>query len=238
MAKTYNSSEKRVNILRRTAKEVRTYKVRMKILSTALGLLVLMSGLLYGVSALYMKTGSFTVSIDKYEMTKYGLTLSESQEMTHKTSHLNASIAESMTNIASESLPSNIDMIDGVHNGVNHIAYTFYVQNAGEVDISYDYQVMMSNVTHGIDEAIRLRLYVNGAPTPYAKTASDGTGPEPGTVPFYSSGIMVNGRVSDFAPGEITKMTVVIWIEGSDPDCVDRLIGGEMRISMKMNVVH
>jgi hypothetical protein len=49
---------------------------------------------------------------------------------------------------------------------------------------------------------------------------------------------MANGRVSDFAPGEITKMTVVIWIEGSDPDCVDRLIGGEMRISMQMSVVH
>ena len=238
MAKTFKDNEKRVSFLRRTAKEVRTYKVRMKILSTALLLLVLMSGLLYGVSALYKKTGSFTVSIDKYEMTKYGLTLSESAEMTHKTSHLNAAIAETMTNIASEELPDNLDMIDGEHNGADYIAYTFYVQNAGEVDISYDYQVAMSNVTQGIDEAIRLRLYVDGAPTTYAKTRSDGMGAEQGTEPFYSAGIMANGRVSDFAPGEITKMTVVIWIEGSDPDCVDRLIGGEMRISMQMSVVH
>jgi hypothetical protein len=96
----------------------------------------------------------------------------------------------------------------------------------------------MSNVTQGIDEAIRLRLYVDGEPTTYAKTRSDGMGNEPGTVSFYSQGVMANGRVSDFAPGEITKMTVVIWIEGSDPDCVDRLIGGEMRISMQMSVVH
>jgi hypothetical protein len=210
----------------------------MKILSTALILLVLTSGLLYGVSALYKKTGSFTVSIDKYEMTKYGLTLSESAQMTHKTSYLNAAISESMTNIASEEIPDNIDMIDGVHNGDNYIAYTFYVQNAGEVDVSYDYQVTMSNVTQGIDEAIRLRLFVDGEPTTYAKTRSDGMGNEPGTVSFYSQGVMANGRVSDFAPGEITKMTVVIWIEGSDPDCVDRLIGGEMRISMQMSVVH
>ena len=238
MAKTYNSTEKRVSVLRRTANEVRSYKVRMKILTSALVMLIIFSGLLYAASALYKKTGSFTVSIDKYEMSKYGLSLSESRMLTHMTSHLNANITESMTNIAEQEIPENVDMIDGAHNGTNYIAYTFYVQNAGEVAVSYDYQVIMSNVTQGIDEAIRVKLFVNGEATTYAKTASDGSGAEPGTKSFYSANVMAYERVSDLAPAELTRMTVVIWIEGSDPDCVDRLIGGEMRIEMKMNVVY
>ena len=238
MARKYNDNEKRFNILRRTANEVRNYKVRMKILSSVLVMLIIAAGLLYGVSALYKKTGSFTVSIDKYEMTKYGLSLSESRDMTHKTSHLNANINEHMTNIAAESLPKDLDMIDGEHNGANHIAYTFYVQNAGEVAVSYEYKIVFANVSNGIEDAIRIRLYVDGTPTTYAKTASDGSGAEPGTKEFYASTVAALGRVDDFAPEEITKFTLVIWIEGSDPDCVDRLIGGQMKIDMMVSIVH
>ena len=222
--------ENRVNFLRRTAKDVRDHRVKIRILSAALGMLALLAFVLYIVATLYKQSGSFTVSLDKYEMTKYGLTLSETSDMAYNSSHLDTGITESITNIASQEIPENVDSIDGAHSGQNYIAYTFYLQNAGELPVAYEYSVVMSNVTNGIDEAIRLRLYVDGAPTTYAKTRSDGMGAEQGTEPFYSAGIMANGRVSDFAPGEITKMTVVIWIEGSDPDCVDRLIGGEMRI--------
>ena len=231
-------SEKRIGILTRTAKEVRNYRVHKKILTTALICLAMMAGMIYGVAALYKKTGSFTVSIDKYEMTKYGLTLSESRDMSHNNSHLNAKISENITNIAGESIDKNVDMIDGEHNGENYIAYTFYLQNAGEVEVSYDYQVTLSNVTQSLDEAIRLRLYVDGSPTTYAKTRSDGGGAEPGTIEFYSENVMAKGRVDGFLPDEVTKFTVVIWIEGSDPDCIDWLIGGKLKVDMLMNISH
>ena len=233
----YNS-EKRQSILRRTAKEIRDYKVRMKVLTTALILLVILAGTVYGVSALYKQTGSFTVNIDKFEMTKYGLTLSESRDMTHKTSHLNAKIQEEITNIAEDMIDANVDMIDGVHNGNHYIAYTFYLQNAGEVAVAVDYNVSMSNITNGLDEAIRLKLYVNGDPTVYAKTRSDGGGAEPGTVEFYSATEMVNKRIDTLEPAEIVKFTVVVWIEGNDPDCVDWLIGGQIKVGMNFDIVH
>ncbi len=232
------NNEKRISVLRRTATEVMKYKVRMKLATAALVMIAIVTSVLYASAALYKQTGSFTVSIDKFEMTKYGLTLSESRDMSHNTSTLNAKIAEDITNIAEEMIDENVDMIDGAHNGDNYIAYTFYLQNAGEVDLSYEYNVSMSGVTNSLDEAIRLKLYVDGAPTVYAKTASDGSGAEPGTTEFYSASSMAKGRVESFAPGDITKFTVVIWIEGNDPDCIDWLIGGQMRISMDMNVVH
>lgn len=228
----------REGFLRRTAKEVRTYKRRMKLLGSLLVMLLVVTALLFVVSALYNQSGSFTVTVNKVEMTKYGLSLSESGQMTHLTSQLNAKISKSITNIAGEIIPDNVDEIDGEHNGENYIAYTFYLQNGGEVEVPCEYSVDMSNITSGLDEAIRMRLYVNGVPTTYAKTKRDGSGPEPGTVAFYSSTVMAKGRIEALAPGEVAKFTVVIWIEGSDPDCLDPLIGGQLKAEMKVGIIH
>ena len=232
------AGERRLRILARTARETRNYRVSMKVLSALLVMLITVTAIIYIVAVLYERTGSFTVRIDKYEMTKYGLSLSESRDMMRPTSNLNAKVSEKMTNIAGETIDANVDMIDGPHNGREYIAYTFYAQNTGEVEVSYDYQINMSGVTNGLDEAIRLRLYVDGVPTTYAKTKSDGSGAEPGTVSFYSARTITRGRIEAFEPGEITKYTVVIWIEGNDPDCIDWLIGGKMKIDMDLAIVH
>ena len=34
--------------------------------------------------------------------------------------------------------------------------------------------------------------------------------------------------------GDIDKITVVIWIEGDDPECTNALIGGHLRLKMSM----
>ena len=236
--RTKEGSERRMNFLKRTAKEIKNYRVRMKMLSILLALLVTVTAVVYVASALYEQSGSFTVRVNKYEMQKYGLTLSESREMVRPTAHLNAKIAEKLTNIAGETIDANVDMIDGQHNGRDYIAYTFYVQNAGETAVSYDYSVNLAGVTNALDEAIRLRLYIDGESVTYAKTKSDGTGAEPGTVEFHSATVVTQGRIEDFEPQEKTKFTVVIWIEGNDPDCIDWLIGGKMKFDMNVAVVH
>ncbi len=234
----FSNNEKRMNLLRRTVKETIRYRMTMKILSTALVLMTILASVMYASAALYKNSGSFTISINKFEMTKYGLTLCETPDMSKKTSQLNAKIAEDITNIAEETLPDNIDNENGEHNGENYIAYTFYLQNAGEVTVAYEYEIFMSNVTQGLDEAIRVKLYKNGTPTTYAKTKSDGTGPEPNTEAFYSSSSVARGRTDNFESGNITKFTVVVWIEGNDPDCVDWLVGGQLKLDMKMSIVH
>ena len=230
-------SESRLKILRRTAKEVRSYAIQRKVLTTALACLTLLTTIMYLCAALYKNSGSFTVSINKVEMTKYGLSLSETQDMSYATSHLNAKINEHMTNISGRDIPLNVDMIDGEHNGANHIAYTFYLQNVGEKAMSYEYEIAISDISNQLDEAIRVRLYVDGVPTEYAKTKADGRGPEPGTVEFYSGHIVARGRMDDFNPKDQTKFTVVVWIEGDDPECVDERIDGQLKLEMNMRVV-
>lgn len=231
-------NERQITALRRTAKEVRRYRVNIRLLTIILAMLLIFTMAIYIVAVLYRNSGRFSVNIDKYEMIEYGLSLSESRELTYMRSQLNARISEKMTNISEKSIADNVDMIDGEHNGRDYIAYTFYLVNAGEQALAYEYEVKFSNVTNSLDEAIRLRLYVNGEPTLYAKTRSDGGGAEPGTTEFYSDNVMTRGRISNLQPGEVTKYTVVIWLEGNDPDCIDWLIGGTMKVEMEMSVVH
>ena len=236
--KQRRQNERQFTALRRTAKEVRRYRVNIRLLTIILAMLLIFTMAVYIVAVLYRNSGRFSVNIDKYEMIEYGLSLSESRELTYMRSQLNAKISEKMTNISEKSIADNVDMIDGEHNGRDYIAYTFYLVNAGEQALAYEYEVKFSNVTNSLDEAIRLRLYVNGEPTLYAKTRSDGGGAEPGTTEFYSDTVMARGRISNLQPGEVTKYTVVIWLEGNDPDCIDWLIGGTMKVEMDMSVVH
>ena len=45
-------------------------------------------------------------------------------------------------------------------------------------------------------------------------------------------------KVSDFKPGDLDKFTIVVWIEGDDPDCTDALLGGEIKMHMTITEEH
>ena len=44
-------------------------------------------------------------------------------------------------------------------------------------------------------------------------------------------------NVTDFKSGSIDKYTVVIWLEGWDPECVDNIMGGEVKLSMNFHIL-
>ena len=72
----------------------------------------------------------------------------------------------------------------------------------------------------------------------YAKVNSKTGEPEEGTTPFYSDKEVAVEQRSAFQPGDIDKFTIVIYIEGDDPDCVNELIGGEMKMHMDITEEH
>ena len=234
----WRANEQRIAVLRNTAAFIKSYRLRRKILMTALGCLISLTMVLFIGAALYMNTGSFTVGINKTDINKYGITLSDSRDMRYVSSRLNANISERITNISVRDLPENLDMIDGEHNGENYIAYTFYLMNAGESKIDCEYELAITNVYKGLDEAVRVRLYVDGEYTDYAKTSSDGSGPEPETTEFYSIGIVTKHLIEDMMPGDKVKFTIVIWLEGNDPDCVDRVLDGLADFDMKFTAFY
>ncbi len=230
-------AEKKSKIILRSANEVKKFTVRQKIMRTAIAAMVILAVVIYLISVLYTKTGSFTVSINKFDATQYALTLSDTRDFYTPTAMLNAEISKEITNISESWLPADLDNIDGAHNGDNYVAYTFYLKNAGEGMVTYNYQMYIVNVENDLDEAIRIRLYIDGVWTNYARTATDGSGAEPGTTEFLTDRIVTQGQRQGFNSGDVTKYTVIIWIEGDDPDCIDDLLGGELKVAMDFEIV-
>jgi len=223
--------------LRRTAKETKKYKIVTRVLSLILILLTLIVSATYAVSYFYDKFGSFTVRIDKYDMVKQGLALSETPDYDVAKAVLNANIVYDMTNISGEDLPENLDMINGSHNGENYIAYTFYLINSGDDTLTYTGEMTIENVTKKLDEAVRIAVYKNGEKTVYGKTKSSGAGKESDCdSEFVSSTIVMKTSHEKFEPKAKDKYTIVIWLEGNDPDCTDELIGGTLKLGLDFRI--
>ena len=223
--------------LRRDAKEVKRHVVLMRILGLLVIILVLIVAVAYAISYFYDKFGSFTVRVNKYDMTRQGLTLSETPEYDKSIAVLNANIVYDMTNISGKDLPENIDKINGSHNGDNYIAYTFYLINSGDDTVSYTGEMTIENVTKNVDEAVRIAVYKNGARSVYGKTKSNGGGIESDCdSEFLTSNIVMRTSTEDFKANGKDKYTVVVWLEGNDPDCIDDIIGGTLKLGMNFKI--
>ena len=223
--------------LRRTAKEVKRHVIVMRVLGLLAIILILIIAVAYAISYFYDKFGSFTVKVNKYDMVHQGLTLSETPDYEKTIAVLNADIVYDMTNISGEDLPPNIDKINGSHNGSDYIAYTFYLINSGDDTITYTGEMSIENVTKDVDEAVRVAVYKNGEKTVYGKTKSNGGGKESDCdSEFLSSSLVMRTSTEGFQSNSKDKYTVVIWLEGNDPDCLDNIIGGTIKFGMNFRI--
>ena len=235
-----NNNTKVIDVLelRRTAKEVKRHVILMRILALLVIILILIVAIAYAISYFYDKFGSFTVKVNKYDMIQQGLALSETPEYNRPEPVLNADIVYDMTNISGEDLPDNIDMVNGSHNGDSFIAYTFYLINAGDDTITYEGEMTIENVTKNVDEAVRVAVYKNGEKTVYGKTKSNGSGMESDCdSEFLSASLVMRTSTEKFESKAKDKYTVVIWLEGNDPDCLDNIIGGTIKFGMNFKIV-
>ena len=243
--------------LRRTSGEVKRYRTYRRVIPVGIGAIVALLVVMYVCSLLFARYGSFTVAVKDYSDRNYALSLSESDSFLHPTSRLNGNAVKDITNIDGNTLPGNLNDINGEHNGDNYIAYTFYLKNSGQLACSYNYQLVISMATVGVDAAARVRLYFTpdyykaatgeynygGNYTDYAKPRTNGNG-APEVDPdnrvmtnFSSSNTVCEAQVDDFQSGDMAKITVVIWLEGNDPDCTDEVLGGPFKLDYIVSIV-
>ena len=81
-------------------------------------------------------------------------------------------------------------------------------------------------------------VYLNGDKKVYAKKNAYTNEPEKDTIPFYSKKQAVLEERKDFKPNDVDKYTIVIWLEGDDPDCIDNILGGEIKMHMEIREEH
>ncbi len=221
------------------AQKIYKRKLFVKIVKIAFLLLLILISVIYLFLYIIYAGGRFTVSLDKNMSNRKNVFLSEDGNVKNKARKLSADTIEYMDNISINWLPDNIDTEkNGGHNGDNYIAYTFYVINSGKEKVNYWYEIDIDDTIKNVDEAIRIMIYRNGERTVYAKKSKDTGQAEPGTKKFISSKIAILEQRKNFKPSSKDRYTVVVWIEGDDPECKNDLLGGEIKLHMDFTEEH
>lgn len=222
-----------------TAEKIHKRKKLKKIIKFSVLSLLLLLIVLYLILQVIYEEGRFTVTLDYNKDLKSGLAIYESLSEPIGKNQLQAGKIEFLDNISIKWLPEDIhEQGEGAHNGDNYIAYTFYVENQGSEEQNYWYEIVMKDVIKDVDEAVRVMIYLNGEKTVYAKISSITGEAEEGTIPFRLESPIVLEKRESFKPGDRDKFTIVIWLEGDDPDCVDSIIGGELKLEMNITDEH
>jgi hypothetical protein len=193
---------------------------------------IIIAAILFLLSFLQEKMGNFTINLDRLELYRKGIAISDEPYFINPTARLSAAPVQDATNITITDIPADVDRYDGSNNGTNYMAYSYYLRNAGKENVGYNANLILVSSSKGAHEAVRVAVWRNGVKTVYAKLAADGK-PEPGTVPFVSDNVVVTYTVEDFLIGNVDRYTVVIWMEGEDPECVDKIVGGSVEFTMK-----
>lgn len=229
-------SKEKIN---KTAKEVAKKKSKLTILKIILIVIVLFLINLYIILGILYKGGNFTITLDSEYGRESGLTIYEQMDKKYERTYLKAENIDFFTDISVKWLPENINNeAEGSHNGKNYIAYTFYAENQGQDTINYWATIEIDDVIKEVDEAIRVMVYKNDKRTIYAKKNKKTGEPETDTKEFHSDNTVMLEHTENFKVGDIDKYTIVIWIEGDDPDCIDTLIGGEIKMHMTLTEEH
>ena len=205
--------------------------LRMGMLQKVLLCLALVLGVLFSLSFMQENMGNFTINLNRLELFRHGVAIADNAQFEGATARLSAEAVADGTNIAAEDLPDNLDEIDGSHNGKSYVAYTFYIRNAGKEDLHYNAKLKIASASKGAEKAARVRVWRNGEATTYAAPSADG-GNEAGCENFESDDVVCRIADDDFKVGYVDKYTIVIWLDGDDPECVDDIVGGAVEFAM------
>ena len=219
-------------VLAKSVDKVKRNKKIKKHAKRILIVLILLLFILYIVFAVIYSHGSFSINLERDLYLKNGIIIYDDPDYKVFRTELYARTIDFMDNISYKWLPDDLDKHEGgSHNGDNYVAYTFYVENLGENITDYWTEIIIDGVLKNVDECVRIRVFKNGEETTYAKAAKNGQ-PEPLTTSFIDDILIGRDHVENFAPGDLHKYTIVFWLEGTDPECTDNILGGEIRFHM------
>lgn len=215
----------------------------------------------YLMAAFYTQSGEFIIRVDHGGEKR--LVISDTMDFSQELITLNGAALDQVDNISIYDIDPRVMAVDGEHNGMDYVAYTFYVKNIGYDPITYTYNLSIQRATRKVDEATWVLLYHNGEQMILAKEGKDGEperqqgkyeypfiedakkpeqysyNEETGIYtlaaqPFASTRIVEMAERPALQPEEVDKFTVVIWLEGEDPECTNDILGGTIEMMMKL----
>lgn len=210
---------------------------------------------IYGINS-----GSYTASMSD-ELSKIGITLSKQSDGSDSTSEMTGTLSGDVNPICEYNVNRyNVINSDGEYRSKSgdYLGYTYYLTNNGSIDVSIESQLKIVNATHNIEKAVRIWTFYSYE---YADSSKENVIDTEGTIfkahediddSTYQTGDLyksyrdtkdfekddlVETRVfKDVAPGDKIKISLILWVEGKDPDCTDEgdksILGGIIKLGM------
>lgn len=215
------------------------------ILSVTIGVLTI-----YGTS-----TGGFTVDVPE-ELEGIGIGLCETKDSDPK-QVLNGNVLSKASPVTMGNVNKYTTIEkDGKSESLsgNIVGYTFYLTNTGTEICNLDVDLKITSATRNVDKAIRFWVFTTyDENTPDTKgvlyKSHDETEPyytmesaykEQGLVKeFVNEDLIFSNSIKDFKPETKIKFSIIMWLEGEDPDCIDdgdnKISGGSIKIGMSFS---
>ncbi len=220
------------NVIKVKAEKIYRGKLLSRVIKMGLLILLLFFSLLYLVLYVVNSNGYFTIKLDKNLKAERHILLSSDSEFSAETVEIKVKGLEYMDNITESWIPMDeVIKKEGDNSGDNYIAYTYFIKNDGEQKTDYKSKIVVESVIKNVDDAVRVAVFTNGEKKVYAKKAKNGK-EEPNTIAFLSNHLIMEQERNGLEPGQIDRYTILVWLEGKDPECIDDIIGGEMKMSM------
>ncbi|MBQ3183097.1 MAG: hypothetical protein IJB57_05470 [Clostridia bacterium] len=122
----------------------------------------------------------------------------------------------------------------------SYFAYTFFLKNCSDEEIQYTYDFVLVDrlIKSELDalEAVRVMIIRNGEETIWANPSLDGTPIEADTLLFNEEPRIITTLDNRIGAGAIDKYTIVMWVDGDDPECVNDIWGNQLKFEMNFEV--
>ncbi|MDX9691113.1 MAG: hypothetical protein RBT45_01580 [Acholeplasmataceae bacterium] len=210
---------------------------------------IVISGMLsvaFAIITFYgQNAGNFVISIDEAGR-EIGIIISEDPSFSEELTRLMTDPIDEARDMTYSWLKiEEVEATNGNYEDPDHnyVAYTFYLQNSGLETVDITYYIRITEATRNIDHAIRVLVIEEGVQTMYMmEDRIDLENPPfypeimPESVPFMTDHMVMRKTFTNFKPGQIKKFSVLVWLEGYDPDTIDDIIGGRIRMAMNFTV--
>ena len=145
---------------------------------------------------------------------------------------------------------------------LNYLAYTFYLRNVGKYEANISYEIVITDVTGMLASAIRVLIIQDGyIETNQAKINTlqdlkegsyklyqmedtiDKKYPEclQNASTFVSESMICSEEIRNLGATQTKKFTIILWLEGEDPDCVienvDEIYGSKIKLAMNFALI-
>lgn len=245
-------SPERAFVVKRTGKQVAALQNRIRITKWVLLALLLFVIILYLLFIFFSTDGDgkgdgddygdFTVKVS--DRLRNLISLSEDEGFEGATTILKGTSVHNMWHCTRDWIPEDIQDLSegGAHNSddPSYLAYTFYIKNCSDEDIKYTYNLELTDkqITRELDalDAIRVMFIFEGDKTVWANPSKDGTPLESDTLEFSPEPQLLEQKDVLIKAGAVKKVTVVMWLEGTDPECVNDIWNNSLKFQMNIDV--